>query len=484
MKLPIKLDTASNGEYQPLPLDAVTRGAKQAAFSAVAENAKRLGLDRRLFVTSAAASASVLLAMNAAQAAAGRGAGRFELPAEAGLDDAAAQSVLADEDGFIFDVQTHMIAPDAPWRRSPARTAWERILAWMPQGACGEADPVDCFDAEHFIKEVFLDSDTDMAVLSFVPSPEPTNPLTMREADRTRRLIQRLDGTERLRLHAGVMPNVGRLQDQLDGMARAAAEWPVSAWKCYTQWGPDGVGWALDDPAVGIPFIEEARELGIRRICVHKGLSLRRQSPRFADCADVGRVAAMYPDVDFLIYHSGYERDRREGVFDPANAARGVDSLVKSLIDNDVPPNANVHAELGSTWRLVMRDADQAAHTLGKLMRHVGEHNLLWGTDSIWYGSPQDQIQAMRAFRFADGFAERHGYPDLDAAAKRRIFGENAARVYGVEPTRFRRKAAADPLDRVKTAYREEADPSFESYGPRTRREFLALHRHQAGRPD
>lgn len=484
MKLPIKLDTASNGEYEPLPLDPVTRGARRAAVEAVAGNARRLDLPRRAFLQSAAASASVLIAMNAAQAAAGRNAGRFVLPQEAGLDDAAARSAIADDDGFIFDIQTHMIASNAPWRQTRANVFWERFLAYLPQGSCGEVDPVDCYDAEHFLKEVFLDSDTDMAVLSFVPSPEAYNPLTMREADRTRRLIQRLDGTDRLRLHAGAMPNLGPIEGQLRRMEQVAAEWPISAWKCYTQWGPDGVGWALDDPRVGIPFIEKARDLGIRRICVHKGLSLRRQSPQFADCADVGRAARMFPDVDFLIYHSGYERDRREGAYDPDNAARGVDSLVKSLIDNDIPPNANVHAELGSTWRLVMRDVDQAAHTLGKLMQHVGDRNVLWGTDSIWYGSPQDQIQAFRAFQMADGFAAQNGYPELDDAAKARIFGLNAARVYGVEPARFIKKAALDPLQERRAAYSEEAQPSFESYGPKTRREFLALHRHQGGLPD
>lgn len=484
MKLPIKLDTASNGEYEPLPLDPVTRGAKRVAMDAISENAKMLDLPRRTFLSSAAASASVLMAMNAAQAAAGQMAGHFSLPGEAALDEAAARSVLSDSDGFIFDIQTHMIAPDAPWRQTRASPFWERFLAYLPQGSCGEADPVDCYDAEHFLKEVFLDSDTDMAVLSFVPSPESYNPLTLREADRTRRLIQRLDGTDRLRLHAGVLPNLGRIEDQLARMEQAAAEWPIAAWKCYTQWGPDGTGWALDDPRIGIPFIEKARDLGIKRICVHKGLSLRRQSALFADCSDVGRVAARYPDVDFLIYHSGYERDRREGVYDAANAARGVDSLVKSLIDNDVPPNANVHAELGSTWRLVMRDVDQAAHTLGKLMKHVGERNVLWGTDSIWYGSPQDQIQAFRAFQMADGFAQRFDYPELDGPAKARIFGLNAARIYDVEPARFRQKAEIDPLQQGRKAYLQEAQPSFESYGPKTRREFLTLHRMQGGMPD
>ncbi len=129
MKLPIKLDTASNGEYLPTPLDIVTQGARREALLQVAANAMRLGLDRRAFIHSAAASATVLLSMNAAQAAAGRRGGRFDLPDNAALDNAAAEAVLRDPDGFIFDIQTHMIAPDAPWRQTRVNVFWERFLA-------------------------------------------------------------------------------------------------------------------------------------------------------------------------------------------------------------------------------------------------------------------------------------------------------------------------------------------------------------------
>ena len=61
-----------------------------------------------------------------------------------------------------------------------------------------------------------------------------------------------------------------------------------------------------------------------------------------------------------------------------------------------IGPNENVYAELGSTWWYVMRYPTQAAHVLGKLLKHVGEDNVVWGTDCLFYGSPQDQIQAFR----------------------------------------------------------------------------------------
>jgi hypothetical protein len=60
-----------------------------------------------------------------------------------------------------------------------------------------------------------------------------------------------------------------------------------------------------------------------------------------------------------------------------------------------------------------MRDPQQAAHALGKLFRYCGENNVLWGTDSIWYGSPQDQIQAFRTFQIAPELRAKHGYPEI-----------------------------------------------------------------------
>ena len=151
--------------------------------------------------------------------------------------------------------------------------------------------------------------------------------------------------------------------------------------------------------------------------------------------------------------------------------------------DNDIGPNGNVFAELGSTWRFVMRDPTTAAHLLGKLLQHVGENNVLWGTDSIWYGSPQDQIQAFRSFQIAEALVERHGYPVLTPELKAKVFGLNGARVYGVAVPAQRRKAESDPIGQKKTAYRGRAEPTFETFGPRTDREFEALLAERAGLP-
>ncbi|NQV79344.1 MAG: amidohydrolase family protein [Alphaproteobacteria bacterium] len=479
--LPIKIDATSNGEYAPLPVGRHIRAAQREAATDITGHARRTGQNRRVFLGTLAGAATSLLALNRAFAARGETAGFYHVPADAALDQQVAQATLGGDE-FIFDVQCHMVDPGGPWRRNAGR-GFIGALRSFPQGSCGEADAADCYSADMFIKEVFMDSDTDLAVMSFVPSPPETNPLSLQEAARAARLVEQLDGGHRLLLHAMVMPNLPNLHRQLDRMAEAVADYDIAAWKVYTQWGPNGVGWWLDDPDVGIPFIEQARRLGVRTIAIHKGLSFGGQQAQFASCVDVGRAAKLFPDVNFLIYHSGFEARRREGPYDAANAAAGVDSLVKSLHDNGIAPNSNVYAELGSTWRILMRDPSMGAHVLGKLFTHVGQQNVLWGTDSIWYGSPQDQITAFRAFRIAEPLQEKYGYPAMTPDLRRAVFGLNGARVYGLDPAAVRRKASLDPVGRAKAAYANAPTPSFATYGPQTIQEFRDLEALHGGWP-
>jgi predicted TIM-barrel fold metal-dependent hydrolase len=472
-RLPIKLDTTTNGEFAPIALAPVHHEANQLAFDAAGVNAKRVGLDRRSFLVSACGAATTLLGMNAAYARAGQRGGFYELPAEAALDVQLARSAL-DGNEFIFDVQGHFVNPTGAWlKRLPAGSRPLRGFAsdvrCEPHQGPGELDYLRCIGPDQFVKDVFLDSDTDLMVLSFVPSTRAGEPLTIEEAAATARIVEKLEGTHRLFIHGRVNPNQ---PGDLEGMDELASRHRISAWKTYTQWGPDGKGFFLDD-APGLAMIEKARQLGVRNIAVHKGLSFGAQSYEHSTCVDVGRVAKRFPDVNFLIYHSGYVQGQKEGLHD-ANKTDGIDALVTSLAANGVKPGANVYAELGSTWRLLMRDPDSAAHGLGKLLKHCGEGNVLWGTDSIWYGSPQDQIQAFRAFQIAPELRAKYGYPEITPALRARVFGLNAIKVYAV-PDDVLKKHVSDRVAVARGQYRERSDPSFLTHGPKTRREFLNL---------
>ncbi|WP_434131520.1 amidohydrolase family protein [Methylocaldum sp. GT1BB] len=473
-RLPVKLDTATNGEYLPMPLTDPVVIAKRLAHEQVSRVSRRLGMTRRAFLKSASGAATTLLAMNQAFAAFGRTGGRYEIPVEAAYEPDLAQAALGGKE-FIFDIQGHHVNPEGPWRKPTNR--WTYSLRFFPQSDCGDG-AIECFSAEHFIREVFLDSDTTMAVLSAVPAAPGDDPLTIEDAAATRATVDALKGSHRLLIHGLVRPN---LPGEIDAMSVQKEKYGVAAWKTYTQWGPSGKGYWLDDPNVGIPFIEKARSLGVKVICIHKGLPLFGLDYTHSTCRDIGVVAKRFPDVAFIVYHSGYEPKRKEGRYDPNNASAGVDSLIKSVQDNGIPPNSNVYAELGSTWKLLMRDPGQAAHVLGKLFKYVGENNVLWGTDSIWYGSPQDQIQAFRAFQIGEPLRERHGYPEITAELRTKVFGLNAAKPYGVSTEEIKRRTASDRVAGIKQVYLEHPEPSFASYGPKTRREFFDLLRLRGG---
>ena len=472
-RLPIKLDTTSNGEFLPVPLSSVARHANRLAHEAATENARRLGLSRRDFLVSACGAASTLLAFNAANAAAGRTGGFFELPAESALDQQLAAAGTGGKGEFIFDVQGHFVDPNRAWLASAPQDAF----TWSPKAACGLAQRpgprshLACLGPEEFVKDVFLDSDTDMMVLSFVPARRDAQPLTMEAADAVRRIVDRLQGTKRLLIHGRVNPNQA---GDLEGMDELKARWGVSAWKTYTQWGPDGKGYFLSDEA-GTRFIEKARATGVKVICVHKGLPFGKESYEHSQCSDIGVVAKRFPDVSFLVYHSGFVTGVAERAYDPAGKRDGIDTLIRSLVDNDVKPNANVYAELGSTWRFLMRNPDDAAHALGKLLRHCGENNVLWGTDSIWYGSPQDQIQAFRTFQISPALREKHGYPEITRSLRANIFGLNAARVYNLKADEVKKYTSRDAIAHERAGYAERPDPHYLTYGPRNRRQFMNL---------
>src|SRR5262245_4327052 len=440
-RLPIKLDTTSNGEFMPVPLSPANRAANQLAQSRATENAKRIGLSRRKFLISSCGAASTLLAFNQAH---GTSAGHYDLDKEAALDQELARVQTGPaRDEFIFDVQGHFID--------------------TPKG--NDKGP------DVFIKDVFMDSDTDLMVLSFVPSTREAEPVTIQAADAVRRIVDKLEGTHRLLLHGRVNPNQ---KGDLEGMDELAQKWGVSAWKTYTQYGPGGKGYFLSDE-VGTRFIERARKLGVKVICVHKGLPFGRQSYEHSQCSDIGVVAKRFPDVKFLIYHSGFVTSVREGPYGPNSD--GIDTLIASLEKNGVKPGSNVYAELGSTWRFLMRDPEQAAHALGKLVKHCGEDNVLWGTDSIWYGSPQDQIQAFRAFQISKALRDQFAYPEITPALRAKIFGLNAANVYGISAAEVKKVISRDAVSAERVAYAERRDPHFLTYGPKTRREFLQISR-------
>ena len=475
--LPIKLHPVSNGEFVPPAASELVRETARRARVLAERAADRIGMDRRQFLMSSMASALTLGVLSAcskdeasSRTPGSPPGGRYDTTTEATTDVDAAYAALGGEE-FVFDVQTHFLDNTHDVAN---------LGVVFPQNDCGEADPRDCFSVDKYLDLLFNKSDTDMIVISALPfAGSPLSPDVMRKA---MDLADRLCGEHRTLVQGEAHPSTGAFEGVLDNMAELRRALPVGAWKVYTHAG--GPGWFLDDsdaaaPQVGQRFIDQARALGPRVIAVHKGFSGVGE-PVHSDPRDIGPAAASNPDMAFVVYHSGFDVPATglgvvEGPYDPA-VNKGINRLITSVTEAGIGERGNVYAELGSTWRFVMTDPTQAAHVLGKLLVAFGEDNVVWGTDSIWYGSPQDQIQALRAFEITSEFQDRYGYPALTPEIKAKILGLNSARLYSVDPIA---SACRIPRDQVEEARLSALDANA-TYGPRSAQEVQAVARHEA----
>ncbi|MEM7140804.1 MAG: amidohydrolase family protein [Actinomycetota bacterium] len=460
--LPVWPGTLSNGEFLPPPTSPRERAIARAMLDRIDLAAARTGIDRRRFLRSSGAMAASLSVLNACASGdeatpptttsstttstttttttstttttttLGDPGGEYVVPEPE--DEEACEIELSGEE-FIFDVHTHHVMPEGVWREN-ARRIESMINNLVPRG-CGSSDRLECLNRTAYITNMFLGSDTTFALLSDVPNSGPLDaPVPFEAKVGTADLMDAITvaGQSRVLVHDVIAPNFGDLTERLDGMTATAETGKVAAFKVYTAWGPGNVGYSLADPTIGLRAVERARDLGVSTMCAHKGLPLQEFDRRFNGPDDICAVAALYPDMNFVVYHSAYEIQTTERAYDPDRATTGTNSLVKAMDDHGIPPNGNVWCELGTSWRETMGNPTEAAHMLGKLLTRVGEDRVMWGTDAIWLGSPQRQIEAFRAFQITEAFQTEYGYPALTDALKSKVFGLNAATLFGVDP--------------------------------------------------
>ena len=481
--LPVDVLPCSNGEF--FPGDPTP---SQLAIMALAEQetekARRMmNMSRRDFVRSAAAFSIGLWAINQIT---GTQWGGYQVSAHNTLTNQACdlewpKAQLHNPPGeFVMDCQSHHVDPNGTWRATnPAIEAFFAAI-WPQAGGIApapdpdpywpnetplrggrEVDPIENLGRYHYLKELFLDSSTNMTILSAVPAEPENQPLPVHEAILTLDTVRELSGggAPRSYMHAFVMPNRGSsttpgrsgvdpifMNEEFEMMRQHKEQYgdKIRGWKIYTAWGdvPYSSGWYMDDH-VGRKFCAQVQKIaedygGPAIIAVHKGFALPAFDQRCASPRDVGPAARAFPKVNFLIYHSGYDGEDQHAYpgDDKVNSAdRGTDCLIKSLRENDydatrfIKPGLehgnvpNVYAESGSVWRSVMRNTRDASHYLGKMIKYVGPLRLIWGTDSLWFGSPQSEIVALRNFQFSEKGKEMYNLPyglDGDAWDPRR----------------------------------------------------------------
>ncbi len=464
---PIPSRIVSNEEFIPPP-QTPEQMAYEARLAEISERAaKRQGMDRRRFLRTGSGMAAAFLALNQVFGDC------YEVDA-AEADDQKAFAEKWPKDQFIFDVQTHHVDISRKWYDdTPDGKAFQAFFRMLRPGTKSTQESLDLLNRAHYVKEVFGDSDTVMAVISGVPSREwDKNPLPPDQMVATRKYVNDIAGSQRVLSHGLLRPNLGL--KEMEEMERQVKELKIDAWKMYTGAELGEKAWFMDDEKVAYPFWEKTKKLGIKNLCVHKGLPLGAFNEKACTPLDLEKAAKDWPDLNFIVYHSGYR-----GPF-PFNRGKG--DPVKDPVTNDPqeipwisdifrilkrnPQIKNIYFELGSTFgQLSSSNPEKCMHMLGQMIQTAGADHILWGTDSIWNGSPQSQIERMRRLKMNKELMDKYKYPELTDATKDQILGLNAARLFGIDVKAKRQAIKTDKLSRLREDYRQDPSPSNTQYG-------------------
>jgi uncharacterized protein len=464
---PIPTEFFSNEEFIPPPQSLQQQRWEARIEEMTDQCAKKLGLSRRRFLQTSGGMAVAMLAYNEVFGK------TYDVDPIEALDPSAYAEKWPKNE-FIFDNQTHHVDVESRWFETPAgKPAADFLRNFRPQ-ANSTAERLAMLNEANYIKEMFMDSDTMMAIISGVPTAEwRENILPPDKMVKTRNDINRLaGGTQRMISHGLLRPNMGK--SEFEEMERQAKVLKINSWKMYTgSLIGDGPFW-LDDEKNVYPFWERSRKLGVKNVCVHKGLPLGLFNEEYCHPKDVEKVAKDFPDINFIIYHSGLNPApaggrRREGGADPGpQYIPWCSELIEIVKRGNL---RNVYFEVGSTWNVLSGglgggDGKPAMHFLGQVMNLPGgEDRIIWGTDSIWGGSPQSQIERLRRFQISDEVAEKFGYKKLTPEIKAKIFGLNAARIYKIDVKAQRKAIQGDKIALMREEYQEAPRPSNTQYG-------------------
>ncbi len=471
---PIPTQVVSSDEFVPMPQTARQKQV-EARIKAMADDlGGRQNLSRRRFLQTASGMAAAFLAMNEVYGPV-FGVNR----AEAADQAAAGERAAALRDQFIMDVHTHYLREDTrlmgfvEMRRSVGRAGWNPALNPAEQ-------TLESLMYANWFKEMFLDSDTKVALISGAPSDEPQDWFLTNEMKfNARKRINEAAGTRRAMSHAIFTPGQPGWLEQVD---RAIEELKPDSFKGYTIGDNTNkhlsqYPWRLDDERLMYPFYEKLLRAGHNIVCIHKGLFPPAIAERFphllpyATVEDVGKAAKDWPQMRFVIYHSAYRfagGGRAEQGYEQFERTGRVE-WTSDLAD--IPAKygvSNVYGDLGQIFaQTTVVEPRLCAALMGILVKGLGADHVVWGTDAVWTGSPQWQIEALRRLEIPEEMQRRHGFAPLGAAdgpVKTAIFGGNSARMYNYDMRRA--GLENDPVSRLKAQYAANGgDRSNLAYG-------------------
>jgi predicted TIM-barrel fold metal-dependent hydrolase len=174
---------------------------------------------------------------------------------------------------------------------------------------------------------------------------------------------------------------------------------------------------------------------------------------------DVGKAAKDWPQLNFVMYHGALRAfleppDAALAEFEQTGRIKWATDLAEIPAKYGV---TNVYGEVGTAFaNSAVANPRFAAAFIGTLVRGLGPDRVLWGSDSVWYGSPQWQIEAMRRLEIPEDMRRKHGFAVLGAAdgvVKSAIFGGNAARLYNIHQRAALGTLSGDKIAAIKAEY-------------------------------
>jgi uncharacterized protein len=181
--------------------------------------------------------------------------------------------------------------------------------------------------------------------------------------------------------------------------------------------------WRMDDPVVAFPVFRKCRELGITTIGVHKGVPLGPQPIEHTQAWDMDGAAANFPDLNFIIFHVGLPF---------------IDEVCWQLVRYP-----NLYASIAATVNFIVRAPRAFAEMLGKLLFWCGEDKIIYGSEAPIF-HPRWALEALWEFDIPADLQQGYGYPPLSREAKRKILGENLARLLGIDVAAQQQRIASD----------------------------------------
>jgi predicted TIM-barrel fold metal-dependent hydrolase len=461
---PIPTQFVSSDEFMPAPQTERQKQVEARIKELGSQLAKHQGLSRRKFFKTASGMAAAFLAMNDVYGPM-FGVSR----AEAASPDMANERAKSLANQFIMDMHTHFLRDDTRLegfvrqREAVGKAGWNPALAGKPQ-------TLEDLKFANYFKEIFFDSDTKIALISGSGSEDPRDWfLTNEMKNDARSKVNRLAGTKRMFSHAIFMPGTPGWMEKVD---RDMELLKPDSFKGYTVGDNTNKQlskhpWRMDDEKLLYPFYEKLQKAGLVNVCVHKGLYSPAVTKRFpelleyADVDDVGKAAKDWPGLNFVIYHSafrftggsfpvGWEQFEKTGRVD------WVTDLAEIPAKYGV---TNVYGDLGQIFaQSTVAEPRLCAAMMGQLVKGLGADHVVWGTDAVWTGAPQWQIEALRRLEIPEEMQKKHGFQALgpaDGPTKRAIFGENSARLYKYDR---RAELANDRIALAKIDYEKSGD--------------------------